>query len=63
MDSESASPVSTDQPLEVRLARREEMRRWRTLMHRHHYLDFDRIIGDALYYIATIGQQWVALIG
>ena len=63
MDSESASPTPAGQPLEVRLARREEMRRWRTLMHRHHYLGFGRIIGDALYYIATLGQEWVALIG
>jgi hypothetical protein len=37
------------------------MSHWRTLMQRHHYLGFSRIIGDALYYIATIGQEWVAL--
>lgn len=61
MDSESASPRPADQPLRVCLARREEMSHWRTLMQRHHYLGFSRIIGDALYYIATIGQEWVAL--
>lgn len=32
-------------------------------MRQHHYLGFERIVGSALYYVATIGEQWVALLG
>lgn len=54
---------SSSQALVVRLARRDEMPRWRCLMRQYHYLGFNRIVGKALYYIATIGQTWVALLG
>lgn len=56
----SPSPHSS---LQLRLARRDELPSWRDLMCRHHYLGFDRIVGNALYYVATIGDQWVALLG
>ena len=49
--------------LEVRVARRDELPRWRELMHKHHYLGFKRIVGSAMYYIVTSGDQWVALLG
>ena len=49
--------------LHIRLARKDEMPLWRSLMRQHHYLGFERIIGNALHYIATIGEQWVALLG
>jgi hypothetical protein len=32
-------------------------------MRTHHYPGFERIVGKALYYIATIGQTRVALLG
>jgi len=32
-------------------------------MRRHHYLGFERIVGEALHYVATMGRQWVALLG
>lgn len=58
--NQSAAP---DHHLRLRLARREELPRWRELMRQHHYLGFERIVGSALYYVATIGEQWVALLG
>ncbi len=61
--SSTANPFSVKQQISLRLARRDEMLRWRTLMRQHHYLGFERIVGNALYYIATIGKQWVALLG
>lgn len=45
------------------LAQRDEMDRWRALMRQHHYLGFERIVGEALYYIVTRADQWVALLG
>jgi hypothetical protein len=40
------------------------MDRWRTLMSRHHYLGFERIVGESLCYVATYNEtQWVALLG
>lgn len=47
----------------VRPVRCQEMNRWRTLMRQHHYLGFERIVGQSLCYIATKVDQWVALIG
>lgn len=49
--------------LQVRLVRAEEMPRWRALMDAHHYLGFAHIVGQALYYVATVEGQWVALLG
>jgi hypothetical protein len=63
MDITASRILSGQQPLSLRPARCEEISRWRQLMRHHHYLGFKRIVGEALYYIATIGQQWVALIG
>ena len=47
----------------MRLVRREERARWRELMRQHHYLGFDSIIGESLWYVARVGNEWVALLG
>src|SRR5437762_9528806 len=49
--------------LAVRLVRREERAHWRELMREHHYLGFDSIIGESLWYVASVGNEWVALLG
>ncbi len=49
--------------LTVRLVRPEERPRWRALMARHHYLGFRGLVGEALYYVACVDDQWVALLG
>lgn len=49
--------------LVVRPLRREESPRWRALMRQHHYLGFERIVGEALCYVASRGEQWIALLG
>jgi hypothetical protein len=54
---------SPAKPLVVRPVRREEQARWRNLMQQHHYLGFERIVGEALCYIASRGADWVALLG
>jgi len=47
----------------VRPVRCEERERWRQLMNAHHYLGFRPIVGQSLCYVATCGEQWVALLG
>jgi hypothetical protein len=37
--------------------------RWQALMREHHYLGFDRIVGESLCYIGTQGEEWVGLMG
>lgn len=49
-------------PVSVRLVRSEERVRWRQLMNTHHYLGFRSIVGESLWYVATCGEQWVALL-
>jgi hypothetical protein len=63
MNRTTSQPLTSNQSLTIRLARRDEIPRWRALMCRHHYLGFERIVGNALYYVATIEDQWVALLG
>lgn len=41
----------------------EEKPRWKALMSKHHYLGFNTIVGEALYYIAVTNGTWLALIG
>lgn len=50
-------------PLIVRLVRTEERGRWQTLLQQHHYLGCPRMVGQALWYVATVGDEWVALLG
>jgi hypothetical protein len=50
------------EPFVVRLLRCEERSRWRQLMNQHHYLGFRPLVGQSLCYVATAGQDWVALL-
>jgi hypothetical protein len=47
----------------VRLIRRDERARWRELMRRHHYLGYQSIVGESLRYVASVEEEWVALLG
>jgi hypothetical protein len=49
--------------LVVRPVRQEERGAWRGLMQQHHYLGFEHPIGESLCYLASRGEQWVALLG
>lgn len=46
----------------VRPVRCEERARWRALMNAHHYLGFRPIVGQSLWYVAMVEDQWVALL-
>ena len=46
----------------VRPVRYEERVRWRALMNAHHYLGFRPIVGQSLWYVATVEDHWVALL-
>ena len=47
----------------VRPIQRGEERRYQELMHAHHYLGSLPKIGETLWYVATWGEEWVALLG
>lgn len=47
-------------PLSVRLVRAEERTRWQQALAEHHYLGCPRPVGEALWYVATAGTEWVA---
>ena len=55
-----AAPKSS---LVVRPVRQEERGAWRELMQQHHYLGFQHPVGQSLCYIASLGGNWVALLG
>ena len=40
-----------------------EHRRWDQLVARHHYLSFRSLFGRGLRHVATLGQEWIALLG
>jgi hypothetical protein len=63
MNYEQVSGAATEGSLVVRLVRRAERARWRALMQRHHYLGFQHIVGESLWYVANCGTQGVALLG
>ncbi|MHB1610105.1 MAG: Druantia anti-phage system protein DruA [Sulfobacillus sp.] len=50
-------------PLEVRPFRPEERDLWRRLMATHHCLGFRGLVGESLYYVACVENEWVALLG
>jgi hypothetical protein len=50
-------------PLIVRLVRAEERARWQQTLQQHHYLGCPRMVGQALWYVATVADAWVALLG
>ena len=62
MNGEAATRIDR-QSLVVRLMQGEERTRWRALMQQHHYLGFEPIIGESLCYVASVGPEWVALLG
>ena len=49
--------------LVVRPVRQEERAAWRELMQHHHYRGFEHPVGQSLCYIASLGGNWVALLG
>ncbi len=49
-------------PLTVRLVRAEERARWQQTLQQHHYLGCPRMVGQALWYVATAAGEWVALL-
>ncbi len=55
-------PAPLPGPLTVRLVRAEERGRWQQLLAHHHYLPASRMVGEALWYVATAGTEWVALL-
>jgi hypothetical protein len=48
--------------IDVRLAAQSEHRRFQALMQEHHYLGALPKIGETLWYVATLGERWVALL-
>lgn len=42
---------------------RNELEQWNNMMARDHYLGFQALIGEAMRYVAVVGEKWVALIG
>lgn len=55
-------PAPLPGPLRVRLVRTEERARWQQTLAQHHYLPGSRMVGEALWYVATAGAEWVALL-
>lgn len=62
MPSPAPPAVPLPAPLAVRLVRAEERGRWQQMLARHHYLPGARMVGEALWYVATAGEEWVALL-
>jgi hypothetical protein len=50
-------------PVTVRLVRAEERPRWQQTLQQYHYLGCPRMVGEALWYVATAAGEWVALLG
>jgi hypothetical protein len=63
MSAPLGRPLQEPAPLGVRLVRAEERVRWQALLQQHHYLGCPRMVGQALWYVATVGAAWVALLG
>jgi len=49
--------------VKVRPVKPTELSLWANLMSCHHYLGYKGLIGEAIRYVATIDECWVALIG
>jgi hypothetical protein len=47
----------------VRPVLKKEERKYKELMHKHHYLGFVPKIGETMWYVATIDNRWVSLLG
>jgi hypothetical protein len=62
MSESLAGPLDLAAPLHVRLVRTEERGRWQQTLQQHHYLGCPRMVGQALWYVATAAGEWVALL-
>jgi len=51
------------QLVDVRPVLPSEIQRWQALIDQYHYLGFKPAVGERLYYVATLGREWLALIG
>src|SRR5271166_1577344 len=58
---DAASPPELREVV-VRLVRSGEQPRYQELMRQHHYLGHLPKIGETLWYVASWGEQWVALL-
>ena len=47
----------------VRVARPDEEERWNRLVRERHYLGFRNFCGRRLRHVATLGDEWLALVG
>lgn len=47
----------------VRPVSREEKDDWKELISRYHYLGYNGAVGEQVFYVATVNDVWVALIG
>jgi len=68
MDGESplfrtATPEFRPADVSIRLARRDESRRWNALMEQHHYIGFKRFAGRGLRYVFEWQGQWIGMAG
>ncbi len=63
MESDPFLSPPSKQRFMIRPIRRGEQARWHQFMRQHHYLGFERIVGESLCYVATQGNDWVALLG
>jgi len=48
--------------LVVRPVHLDEVPRWRDVMSAQHYLGFNKSAGERVFYVATIGDEWVGLV-
>jgi hypothetical protein len=66
-DQERQDSLATDSAdlrrVVVRPIRAEDEARWKELMACHHYLGFRVLVGNSLKYVATLGTEWVGLLG
>ncbi|MBF0105110.1 MAG: DUF4338 domain-containing protein [Deltaproteobacteria bacterium] len=54
--------LKTFETLVVRLITPPEVALWENLMAQHHYLGYRGLVGRHLRYVATLKNQWVALL-
>lgn len=60
---DTSSLSNTLQAIRVRLVEHHEKSRWHDLLAQHHYLGAPALVGKALLHVATLDDQWVALLG
>ena len=50
------------QSVVVRPISMSERPRWKDLMASHHYVGFEKLSGHSILYVATLGDEWLALL-